>query len=192
MSASEKWNKIFAQSNTKNIAANDVLALYSYLLPDSGKALDLACGLGGNALLLAQHGFETHAWDISSVAIDKLQATAQKMQLTISAETRNVEENPPEANSFDVVVVGNFLHRPSFVKLIDALCKKGLLFYQTFIEEKAEDTGPTNPNFLLKRNELLHLCNDMEILVYHEEGLQGDTNQGWRNYAMVVARKPDI
>ena len=189
MGASEKWNKIFSQSGTKTTTASEVLQQNLHLLPDSGEALDLACGLGGNALLLAERGFETHAWDISSVAIDKLNNTTREKQLSIYTEVRDVEQNPPRANSFDVIVAGNFLHRPSFVRLVDALRNNGLLFYQTFTEEKVDDIGPSNPDFLLIRNELLRLCKSMDVLVYREEGKQGDIKQGWRNQAMIVARK---
>ena len=49
--------------------------------------------------------------------------------------------------------------------------------------------GPSNPKFLLDKNELLHLCKDLEILVYREEGTTGCIDQGWRNKAMIVAKK---
>jgi 2-polyprenyl-3-methyl-5-hydroxy-6-metoxy-1,4-benzoquinol methylase len=32
-------------------------------------ALDLACGLGANALVLAKQGLTTEAWDISAIFI---------------------------------------------------------------------------------------------------------------------------
>jgi len=33
------------------------------------------------------------------------------------------------------------------------------------------------------------MCQGMDILVYREEGQQGDVLLGWRNQAMVVARQ---
>ena len=53
--------------------ACDALRENIHLLPQiSGNALDLACGMGGNAILLAQESKLTvNAWDISSVAISK-------------------------------------------------------------------------------------------------------------------------
>ena len=45
---------------------------YAFLLPETGTALDLACGRGGNALLLARRGLQAHAWDISEEAIEHL------------------------------------------------------------------------------------------------------------------------
>ena len=51
------------------------------------------------------------------------------------------------------------------------------------------EAGPSNPKFLLDKNELLHLCKDLEILVYREEGTTGCITQGWRNAALIVAKK---
>ena len=151
--------------------------------------MDYACGLGANALLLAERKFTTHAWDISKVALKKLDVYASSLGLTISTLERNVEINPPDPNSFDVIVVSNFLHRPSFVRVVAGLRRNGLLFYQTFTQHKVNDCGPMNPDFLLDTNELLQLCQGLEILVYREEGLQGDTGIGFRNQAMVVAKR---
>ena len=189
MSSKEKWNHNYSQSDIHHIAANEVLLQNAHLLPTSGKALDLACGLGGNALLLSAAGFDTHAWDISTVALDRLRVEANKAHLEISFQERDVEKNPPGKNSFDVIVVGHFLHRQSFKGLINALRAEGLLFYQTFTKARVNQNGPSNPDYLLEKNELLNRCEDMTILVYREEDLQGDLNQGWRNQAMVVAQK---
>lgn len=160
-----------------------------HLLPASGTALDYACGLGANAVLLAESNLVTHAWDISTVAINKLHDYAHSLSLEISTSVRDVEKFPPEADSFDVIVVSNFLHRPSFSKVVAALRHGGLLYYQTFIANKVNEIGPSNPEFLLATNELLQLCKDLEILVYREEGLQGNTRTGFRNQAMVVAKQ---
>lgn len=48
---------------------SQVLLDNSHLLPASGRALDLACGLGANALYLAKRGMTTSAWDLSPVQL---------------------------------------------------------------------------------------------------------------------------
>ena len=62
-------------------------------------ALDLACGLGANALLMASRGLQTQAWDISSEALAKLNAEAQQRQLEVITEQRDVSVNPPDKSS---------------------------------------------------------------------------------------------
>jgi hypothetical protein len=73
--------------------------------------------------------------------------------------------------------------------MIRALSLGGLLYYQTFIDERVADTGPRNPAYRLRRNELLSLFSGLRLLVYREEGLVGDLERGFRNEAMLVAMR---
>ncbi len=187
MSSAAKWDAIYAQQYCSG-SASDVLSENLHLLPTSGIALDLACGLGGNAIQLARHGLSVHAWDVSQIALDKINQYSHKHGLNINTTQRDVESCPPDTNAFDIVTISNFLYRPIFKSIISSLKVNGLLFYQTFTAEKATLAGPTNPDYLLNRGELLSVCKDMDILVYREESLQGDLATGWRNQAMIVAR----
>lgn len=182
-----KWDARYAQADADAPRPALVLREHAHLLPTRGDALDLACGLGGNALFLAQQGLRVQAWDVSAVAIDRLRQCATEAEL--SAEVRDVLVVLPAADSFDVIVVSYFLDRALFPHLIAALRLGGLLFYQTFIRDKVADKGPSNPEFLLAENELLQLAGDLQVLVYREEGSTGDTTQGFRNEAMLVGRK---
>ncbi len=188
-SISDKWNNIYFQQGCEDITPSTVLIENSHLLPNTGKALDLACGMGANAILLAKQKLQVHAWDVSSTALEKLDNYSQKNNLNISTGVRDVEKTPPKKESFDVVTVSQFLHRPTFPILCNSLHVGGLLFYQTFTLEKAHQIGTTNPDYLLAKNELLTLCDGMEVLVYREEGVSGDIQQGWRNQAMIVAKR---
>lgn len=185
-----KWDAKYKESVKDDIRPCDVLKENRHLLPKSGEALDYAAGMGGNAILLAESKLISHAWDVSSVALNKLNQVSAELKLSVITETRDVEENPPEAEAFDVIVVSYFLHRPTFAKLIEALRPGGLLFYQTFTQQKVSQQGPKNPDYLLSKNELLGLCASLDILVYREEGIYGNVSQGWRNQAMIVAVKP--
>jgi len=100
-----------------------------------------------------------------------------------------VVAQPPEAGSFDVIVVAHFLERALAPALMAALRPGGLLFYQTFIKEKVTDRGPGNPSYRLGRNELLKLFPSLEVVVYREEARIGDTTRGFRDQAMLVASK---
>lgn len=186
---SDKWNRIYAAGDHGSLQAARVLLENTHLLPAAGKALDAACGLGANALLLAQHGLETYAWDISQTAIDKLQSRSTELNIQLQVETRDVNAFPPAPASFDVIVVSRFLERALIPQLIAALRKGGLIYYQTFIKDKTDDSGPRNPDYRLGTNELLCLFQALQILVYREEGTLGDLQQGFRNEAMLIARK---
>ena len=183
-----KWDQRYKENQGKPQAAC-VLSDNQHLLPNGGTALELACGIGGNALFLAEHGFEVTAWDISPVAIELLQQHAREKNLPLKAEARDVTTQPPPANSFDVIVVSYFLERTLSHTIINALRNNGLLFYQTFSSTRLHDRGPRNPAFRLKENELLHMFKPLVVRYYREEASCGDTTQGLRDEACLVAQK---
>lgn len=182
-----KWDRIYEASSGSSVA--DVLLNNDFLLPDKGLALDLACGLGENALFLAKKGLETSAWDISSVALGKLKQNAKKNNLTISVKQVHIEPNSLPKNAFDVIVLSHFLDRSLCNAIIDGLKPKGLLFYQTYVREKLGSSGPKNPEFLLARNELLQLFNPLTALLYRENGRVGNLGCGERNEAFFIGQK---
>jgi len=185
-----KWDSRYRDNHDAPLPCH-VLREHGHLLPASGKALDLACGMGGNALFLASHGLSTTAWDLSPVGIAKLREHASRQSLSIDAHTRDVTAEPFEVNGFDVIVVSYFLDRELFPSLLTALKPNGLLFYETFVQDKPEGIGPSNPEYLLEQNELLQRCQSLVIRSYREEGQVGDMAAGVRNVAMVVGQKLD-
>ncbi len=161
----------------------------SHLIPERGRALDLACGLGVNALYLARRGLEATAWDLSPVAIDALQHRAVAEGLVLNAEVRDLLLQPPPESAFDLIYVGHFLERALCPDIGRALRPEGLLIYQTWVAGKMSDDGPSNPDFLLGENELLDLFPDLLVRYFRDEGRLGDLAQGDRNHAVLVAQK---
>ena len=189
MTLQAKWDGIYRNRSVVQPCAAAVLAEFSHLLPDHGSALDLACGRGGNALLLARHGLDTWAWDISPVTIEQLKKTAGACHLTIHAEVCDVEAAVFERDRFDVIVVTRFLLRSLSDAIILALKPGALLIYQTFTREKVGSSGPNNPDFLLSEDELLSLFSPLKILFYREEGRVGDVTRGLRNEALLIGQR---
>jgi 2-polyprenyl-3-methyl-5-hydroxy-6-metoxy-1,4-benzoquinol methylase len=167
-----------------------VLASNVHLLPASGLALDLACGNSGNGLLLAQQGLDAHVWDTAPSALALQEKTAAEHKLCLTACLRDCEKSPPETQSFDVISVCHFLHRASCARLVAALKPGGLLFYQTFHCNKVDPHGPSNPDFLLRPNELLMLFKELELRYYREDGACGKLEDGDRNRSYYVGQKP--
>ena len=143
--AREKWDRRYANEPVGSPEPSQVLSEYAYLLPESGTALELACGQGGSALFLARRGFKVQAWDISRATIKGLDLQAETEGLEIETQVRDVHDSPPPLNTFDVVCVSYYLERSIVEPIIQALRHQGLLFYQTFIHEKVTDLGPSNP-----------------------------------------------
>ena len=183
------WNQRHAEAEDLGQVAT-VLDENKHLISPGMRVLDLASGRGINALAMARAGLEVTAWDLSPVAIKRLQSAADEEGLSIHAEVRDVIARPPEAESFDLILVSYFLDRSLAQPIVDALNSGGLLFYQTFSRNRVSDTGPSNPHYRLSDNELLALFQSLRVRVYREEGSQGDTSKGCRDIAMLVAEKP--
>ena len=142
-----------------------------------------------DAIFLEEHGLTSHAWDIAQQASNRLQDYCDRSNIKINIVTRDVEQHPPSANSFDVINVSYYLERSLSQHIIAALRPNGLLFYQTFTADKVSDEGPSNSNYRLRPNELLEMFSPLQILVYQEYGCVGNYELGLRNVAQLVAQK---
>lgn len=184
-----KWDARYRDARAEQAQPAFVLESFAHLLPAQGTALDVACGLGGNARFLAQRGLVTEAWDLSPVAIDKLRAAATQRGWSLVAQVRDVCVRPPAAASFDVIVVTHFLERRLAPLLVAALRPHGLLYYQTFTLARVDDSGPPPGPYRLGDNELLALFRTLRLRAYREESVLGDPRAGWRNQALLVGEQ---
>ncbi|MEC4747384.1 class I SAM-dependent methyltransferase [Methylomicrobium sp. Wu6] len=185
----EKWNRIYSLGEPGQQAPASVLTENAFLLPPHGTAIDLASGLGANAIFLAEHGLQTTAIDISSIAVEKLNAYARRRQLAIEAKQEAIGPALLSPLAFDVIVISRFLDRSLTDAIIEALKPGGLLFYQTFTRLKVNAEGPNNPAYLLNANELLTLFFPLRTVFYRDNAAIGDIRMGLRNEAQFVGQK---
>ena len=75
-----------------------------------GRALELGCGTGTNAIYLAQHGFETIAIDFVPRAIETARAKALAANVNIDFRRADVLEAGPFAQPFDFILDIGCLH----------------------------------------------------------------------------------
>ncbi len=187
-SPGERWDGIYAARNPDLPVAADILKLFGYLLPKSGRALDLACGVGANSIYMAQTGLIVDAWDASVVGLKQLEQHAGNLPIT----TRVVEITPPDlpTSTYDVILITRYLDRTLFGSIENALKPGGVLFYQTFTQNKLPTARtPSNPAYLLHENELLTAFGNLNVCAYLESGGLGDTTIGVRNEALFIGQK---
>ena len=188
MRDADKWNQRY-----RNVTAAKppcwVLSHNQHLLPATGTALDLACGVSGDGLFMAQKGLTTSVWDSASAALELQSNWGQAQQLPLQTELRDCEQNPPAVGSFDVICVAHFLHRPACSALAAALRPGGILLYQTFCADRLDPAGPSRAEHLLQPGELLDLFGCLQTRFYREDASAGDLGQGERNRAFLVAQK---
>ena len=77
----------------------------------AGRALDLACGEGRNAVWLAEHGWVVTGVDFSSVALDKARQLADRRGVEVTWARRDLTDWTPAPGSVDLVVHA-YLHLP--------------------------------------------------------------------------------
>jgi len=138
-----------------------------------GRALDLACGSGRNAMWLAEHGWQVTAVDRSPVAIpgvDTHVADLEKHEFTIEEE------------SWDLIVVGYYLQRDLFEPIKRGLKPGGVALVIVLLME----SGHERSLFRAQPGELSKYFEGWEISHYHE----GKSSDHHRAVAELVATKP--
>jgi tellurite methyltransferase len=157
------------------------------LIPRAGRALDVACGRGRHALLLAERGLAVVAVDRDAAAIEGLRIEAAGRLLPLEARVVDLEAAEADPglgeDAYDLVVVFHYLHRPLFPALVRALAPGALLIYETFTVDQAGLGKPTNPDYLLQHGELRQRLSSLTIVREREGVFEG------RHVAAVVARK---
>lgn len=138
------------------------------LISAGGRVLDVACGAGRHARLLAKLGFEVEAVDRD---IDSLARLAGAPRIRARAADLESGPWPYRAEKFDGIVVCNYLHRPLFSRLMESLAPGGILIYETFAAGNEAYGRPSNPDFLLKPGELLDFARGKLRVIAFEEGL---------------------
>jgi SAM-dependent methyltransferase len=136
----------------------------------AGEALDLACGSGRHARLLAALGHAVTAVDRDPQA---LLAAAGEGIATLQCDLEAPGAAWPfAAGRFAGVVVTNYLHRPLFGQIAAALAPNGMLIYETFARGNEVFGKPSNPDFLLSPGELLALAGRGGLrVVAYEDGV---------------------
>jgi SAM-dependent methyltransferase len=122
-----------------------------------GKALDLACGTGRNAIWLAQQGWDVTAVDSSSVAIQRVNTADLGIHTVLAdLETDQLILMPA---AWDLIVVSLYLQRDLFAKLGAALRPGGIAIVTTLLGEG---------RFRMRPGELLGCFPGWEVLHYRE------------------------
>lgn len=75
-----------------------------------GRALDLGCGTGTNAIYLVQNGFITTGIDFSSKAIEMAQAKAQQKNVSVDFREADVTRLDFLSDPFDLILDVGCLH----------------------------------------------------------------------------------
>lgn len=189
----KKWEKKYrAGEYTPNDNPSALLVEWLSRIPQ-GRALDIACGLGRNALFLAQQGFAVDAIDISSAGLAIARQKALERGLAVNWIQADLDNYNLPSENYDLIIVNFYLNRPLAPGLIEAMKPKGILLFQHHLilgdTTSAGTTcrAPAGSELRLKTGELKGLFRSLEILHYKEGPVLKDGEPV--EMAQLVARK---
>ena len=153
--------------------SGEMLTLLTRQELDVGFYLGLPEGLAGaiaafddkrRARWLAARGHRLTAVDRDAQALAGLEAVAR----VVCADIENGPW-PLAGDTFDAVVVTNYLWRPLWPDLLACLQTDGVLIYETFASGNESVGKPSNPDFLLRPGELLEAVRgQLRVVVYED------------------------
>jgi SAM-dependent methyltransferase len=175
ISDQERWDARWAEPKSLHVREPHPL-LVSFVLQNPhvrGRALDVACGVGQNAIWLAQRGFTVEAVDISLVALEQARRSAADAGLApgaVSFVQADLEAWLPPVAAYDLVIGFRFLNRRLWPRLQSALRPGGWLLYQTFNLRKLAPDSDFPPEYLLDIGELPHAFAGWDIIESGDDG----------------------
>ncbi|NPA41599.1 MAG: methyltransferase domain-containing protein [Aquificae bacterium] len=172
-----RWNKKYLEGRASSL---HLTLVRFYHLAKGGKALDIACGTGENSVFLAKKGFEVVAFDVSDVAVRKARRLAKREGVRVLFKPVDVKSFSFGRGRFDLILNFYFLDRSIFKRIERALKPKGILIFETYNEEHLKVKPTFNPQYLLRKGELMNSFENLEPLYYCEVS----------NVTTLVARKP--
>lgn len=132
-------------------------------MPAGARVLDVACGGGRHVRWFAARGCEVTGVDRDAAALDPLRGIARVVVADLEAG-----DWPLRGETFDLVVVTNYLWRPLLPTVVASVAEGGALIYETFAVGNQRVGRPANPDFLLRRGELLQATADLRVVAYED------------------------
>ena len=166
----DDWDRRYAAvENLWATRPNRFLVAEAQDLPP-GRALDLACGEGQNAIWLATLGWEVTGVDYSEVAITKARARAERDGVAVEFTSADLVEYDPAPAAYDLVLV-LYLHIPSAERgAVHAKASAAVAPGGTFLllgHDLANATegvgGPSDRDLLYTADEIAAELPDLEI-----------------------------
>ena len=161
----------FPKKYNSNPVHSEVLEAMESLSP--GKALDLGCGQGRNALFLTQHGFEVTAVDQNELALEILQSIVEQEDLEMTVGLYDINSANLK-QSYDLIVstvVLMFLQAdriPAIIRNMQDQTNPG--GYNLIVCAMDTEDYPCQVpfSFTFKEGELADYYKDWELVKYNE------------------------
>ena len=184
----DRWNARYADGAYESRRLpSPFLQQNAHLLPVTGRALDLACGAGRNAIYLADRGLSVDAVDISRVALERGRADAEGWPIRwIECD---LDDGFEACVDYDLIVNIRYVNLPLVSTLVKSLRPGGVLVIEQHLATDDDVVGPKSPAFRLDSGQLGGVAEGM-IVKQIEEGVFDDPDGRPAALARLVATKP--
>ena len=135
-----------------------------------GDILDVACGAGRHMRVALDSGYRVTGIDKDVTRVEEL-GTRRDVSL-IEADLEAGRPFPLRDMRYDGVIVTNYLWRDILDDIIGCVADDGILIFETFAVGHERHGKPSNPDFLLKNNELLQAVLPRLVVLAYEHGLR--------------------
>lgn len=186
----QKWDRRYREGAYAERTHPSALLAEQIAGIPAGRALDVACGAGRNALFLAARGFEVDAVDISGEGLALGRDRARKSGLSVNWIQHDLDSplDGPEPG-YQLILVVRYVNLPLLPRLVDLLAPGGYLLCEEHLESDAEVIGPGNPAFRVRPGDLEKAAAGLDICQL-QEGLVTEPDGRLAALAQLVARKP--
>lgn len=185
-----KWNERYSRSDCPDHGQpSALLTEWVPNLPEGGRALDVACGAGGNAMYLAAAGYRVDAVDIAAEGLALGAARAESLNLQVNWIEHDLEKGLAMRDAYELIVMIRYVNLPLLADLGRHLSPGGHLLVEQHLLTDAEVAGPVNPLFRVAPGELAASVGGLDI-VFQDEGLDTGAGGALVASARLVARKP--
>ena len=175
------WDERYRSEGAKHSPPTPLLKDTAQRLPP-GRALDLACGAGRNAVWLAEHGWQVTAVDGSPSAIKFLKQQCPALDARVADLEKH--EFPIEEGCWDLIAVCYYLQRDLFEPVKQGVKAGGIALVIVHMIEPAHEQS----RYSVQPGELANYFGGWDIMHYYE-GKPRDPEHK-RAVAEIVARKP--
>lgn len=154
-----------------------------------GRALDVPCGAGRNAIFLASRGFSVTGIDISGVALARAEATARARGLSVEWIRRDLDTGHGVTGAFELIVLIHYVDLDLLRDLAGLLAPGGHLVVELHLATDQPVAGPKDPAFRVAPGALRDAAGQLDILGYSEEVAE-DPDGRTVALARLAARQP--